>query len=182
MFPNRRNVQPPFEAMRGTAAPGPPQVLSKSPPPARTADPSQAGDAAGAGRWVRSRQPITLRIPPGYAIIIALGMLAVLLAASRRGLVPGSSLLRTGLGPPGQAERDIGSRVIPPTQSPPTRGDVGNRPAELSRGHTERGSSPDASFRAWDKTQEARLQLFHPQRHPQGRRRPARRVPPRQRG
>lgn len=120
----RRDIRPPFEVMKAAAhsasagsQEGSP-TLSVAPP---VAD-SESGrgsvgmghrhaGGSGAESWARLRQPLVLRLPPGYAVLIVLGVLILLIVAYSAGYSQGGSSMTAKYDAQSRNEQNIASRM-----------------------------------------------------------------------
>lgn len=133
----RRDTRPPFEVMRGSS-------LSSS--HAAGTGPQATGTSAGSPRLgdsiTRLRQPLILRLPPGYAVLIGLGVVVLLIVAYSAGYSQGASKARekqlqameTNQGIAGRLDRsapaavpDPAGRGVPPLAGSNTAGVTANQ-------------------------------------------------------
>ena len=87
--------------------------------PASTGKPGEMGDGASvihgkAGEgWGRLRQPLVLRLPPGYAVLIGVGVVILLVVAFSAGYSQGQSKANQRWQAMSEAEQGVASKVAP---------------------------------------------------------------------
>lgn len=160
----RRDIRPPFEVMKAAAhaaqqgqnpaeaGPG----LSVSP----TSGKSETHDqTAGHGHhhghsnsgsqtssvtnenWARLRQPIVFRLPPGYALLIGIGALILLIVAFSAGYSQGGSSMKSIYETQQRNEQNIARRMVQGTGAAPGQ-NATNIPPRAGSGSNASGTNP----------------------------------------
>lgn len=111
----KRDIRPPFEVMRGGApvagSPVPPSIA----PPVESAEgPQPLGTGEG---WSRLRHPLVFRLPPGYAVLIGLGIIVLLVIAYSAGYSQGSAAARDQAQQAQANEQVLAGRVGTPSRA-----------------------------------------------------------------